>query len=56
MKTATNLNAVAQTEEIPFQSASVDIWEKKYRLATKSGEALDTDIDSTRYPARSLIQ
>jgi len=47
MKTATNLNAVARTEEIPFQSASVDIWEKKYRLATKSGEALDTDIDSS---------
>ena len=33
--------------EIPFQEASLDIWDKKYRLKTKEGEAVDTDIDAT---------
>jgi len=33
--------------EIPMQPASVDIWDKKYRLKTKQGEALDADIDGT---------
>jgi ribonucleoside-diphosphate reductase alpha chain len=33
--------------EIPMQAASMDIWDKKYRLKTKSGEVLDTDIDAT---------
>ncbi|MGB1683397.1 MAG: ribonucleotide reductase N-terminal alpha domain-containing protein, partial [Arenicellales bacterium] len=47
MKTATNLNQASPSEEISFQSASVDIWDKKYRLKTKSGQALDTDIDGT---------
>ena len=34
-------------QEIPMQPASVDIWDKKYRLKTKSGQALDADIDAT---------
>ncbi|HET9047727.1 MAG TPA: adenosylcobalamin-dependent ribonucleoside-diphosphate reductase [Chiayiivirga sp.] len=33
--------------EIPMQAASMDIWDKKYRLKTKSGEVLDADIDGT---------
>ncbi|MCB1568361.1 MAG: ribonucleoside-diphosphate reductase, adenosylcobalamin-dependent, partial [Xanthomonadales bacterium] len=33
--------------EIPMQAASMDIWDKKYRLKTKSGEVLDADIDAT---------
>ena len=33
--------------EIPMQAASLDIWDKKYRLKTKQGEALDADIDGT---------
>lgn len=33
--------------EIPMQPASQDIWDKKYRLKTKQGEALDADIDGT---------
>jgi len=33
--------------DIPFQPASLDIWEKKYRLATKSGEIIDNSIDET---------
>jgi len=34
-------------QEIPMQPASQDIWDKKYRLKTKSGEAIDADIDGT---------
>ncbi|MDC0949017.1 adenosylcobalamin-dependent ribonucleoside-diphosphate reductase [Gammaproteobacteria bacterium] len=33
--------------EIPLQDASVDIWDKKYRLKSKNGEALDTEVDDT---------
>jgi ribonucleoside-diphosphate reductase alpha chain len=33
--------------EIPFQPASLDIWDKKYRLKTKSGEVIDQAIDDT---------
>lgn len=44
------LEAVKTVEvdaEIPMQPASQDIWDKKYRLKTKQGEALDADIDGT---------
>jgi ribonucleoside-diphosphate reductase alpha chain len=34
-------------DEIPMQPASADIWDKKYRLKTKQGEAVDADIDGT---------
>jgi len=33
--------------EVPFQPASKDIWEKKYRLVTKDGIAVDKDMDDT---------
>ncbi len=33
--------------DIPLQPASLDIWDKKYRLRSKSGEAVDVDIDHT---------
>jgi ribonucleoside-diphosphate reductase alpha chain len=33
--------------DIPFQSASVDIWEKKYRLVAKDGTAIDETMDET---------
>lgn len=33
--------------DIPLQDASYDIWEKKYQLRTKSGEAVDPDIKGT---------
>ena len=33
--------------DIPLQDASIDIWDIKYRLKTKSGEAVDKDIDAT---------
>lgn len=32
---------------IPMQPASQDIWDKKYRLKSKSGVAIDADIDGT---------
>ena len=44
------LEAVAKADaaaEIPMQPASWDIWDKKYRLKTKQGADVDTDIDST---------
>jgi ribonucleoside-diphosphate reductase alpha chain len=33
--------------EIPLQPASYDIWDKKYRLKSKKGEAVDASIDHT---------
>jgi ribonucleoside-diphosphate reductase alpha chain len=33
--------------DIPLQPASYDIWDKKYRLKTKQGDAVDTSIDAT---------
>ncbi len=33
--------------DIPFQSASVDIWEKKYRLVAKDGAVIDESMDDT---------
>ena len=47
MKTAVFPNLEGPVEDISLQSASVDIWDKKYRLKTKSGDALDQDIDDT---------
>jgi ribonucleoside-diphosphate reductase alpha chain len=34
-------------DSIPFQEASLDIWDKKYRLASKEGEPLDRTMDDT---------
>ncbi len=33
--------------DIPFQPASLDIWDKKYRLKSKTGEIIDQTIDDT---------
>ena len=45
------LEAIKQDEAagslVPMQPASQDIWDKKYRLKTKQGEAIDEDIDAT---------
>lgn len=42
------LHVVTQnTTEIPLQSASLDIWDSKYRLKTKDGKAIDESIDET---------
>jgi ribonucleoside-diphosphate reductase alpha chain len=43
--------------EIAFQEASLDIWDKKYRLKAKSGEIIDREIDDTyKRVARALAQ
>ena len=43
-----HLKAVATAPtEITFQSASMDIWDKKYRLKAKDGSILDATIDGT---------
>ena len=47
-----NLCAVSNSDtktvqEIPFQEASMDIWDKKYRLKTKEGEPVDENIEAT---------
>jgi ribonucleoside-diphosphate reductase alpha chain len=34
-------------KEISIQSVSLDIWDKKYRLKTKTGEHVDADIDAS---------
>jgi ribonucleoside-diphosphate reductase alpha chain len=40
---------------IPFQEASIDIWDKKYRLKSKTGEILDETMDDTyKRVARAL--
>lgn len=36
-----------KTIDIPLQDASLDIWDKKYRLKDKTGKAVDADIDAT---------
>jgi ribonucleoside-diphosphate reductase alpha chain len=45
-------NAVA---DIPMQPASLDIWDKKYRLKTKDGQIIDREvIDTYKRVARAL--
>jgi len=40
---------------IPFQEASVDIWDKKYRLSAKDGTPIDRSMDETyKRVARAL--
>jgi ribonucleoside-diphosphate reductase alpha chain len=34
-------------QAVPFQETSLDIWDKKYRLKSKIGECIDTNIDDT---------
>jgi ribonucleoside-diphosphate reductase alpha chain len=43
------------SKDIPLQEASLDIWDKKYRLKTKTGEIVDASIDDTyKRVARAL--
>jgi ribonucleoside-diphosphate reductase alpha chain len=46
------MNSVVKIEpkyvdSIPFQEASLDIWDKKYRLTSKEGEPIDRTMDDT---------
>ncbi|AKS41975.1 adenosylcobalamin-dependent ribonucleoside-diphosphate reductase [Wenzhouxiangella marina] len=45
----------AALPDIAFQEASLDIWDKKYRLKSKTGEIIDKEMDDTyRRVARAL--
>jgi ribonucleoside-diphosphate reductase alpha chain len=46
MNMAVELQAT-QLADIPLQQASLDIWDTKYRLKTRNGEAVDTHIGGT---------
>jgi len=47
----------AEQPAIPLQEASLDIWDKKYRLKTKTGEVLDHSVDHTwQRVARALAE
>ena len=37
----------ASQQEVPMQSVSLDIWDKKYRLKTKQGEHIDQNMDDS---------
>ncbi|HKT31390.1 MAG TPA: LAGLIDADG family homing endonuclease, partial [Gammaproteobacteria bacterium] len=54
MNTVLKADAAAAAE-IPVQEASVDIWDKKYRLKAKDGTVLDVTVDDTwKRVARAL--
>lgn len=45
----------AALPDIAFQEASLDIWDKKYRLKSKTGEIIDQEMDDTyKRVARAL--
>ncbi|MBK7116680.1 MAG: adenosylcobalamin-dependent ribonucleoside-diphosphate reductase [Proteobacteria bacterium] len=46
MNTAVKI-APKSVDSIPYQEASLDIWDKKYRLASKEGTPLDATMDDT---------
>ena len=46
------MNSVVKLEQqdvnaIPYQEASLDIWDQKYRLTAKDGTAIDGSMDET---------
>ncbi len=54
---AAKIQAFSAFVEIPLQPASYDIWDKKYRLKTKTGEAVDQEIrDTFLRVARALAE
>ncbi|HEX9772208.1 MAG TPA: LAGLIDADG family homing endonuclease [Steroidobacteraceae bacterium] len=54
MSTAVKL-AAKDARSIPFQEASLDIWDKKYRLSAKDGTPIDRTMDDTyKRVARAL--
>jgi ribonucleoside-diphosphate reductase alpha chain len=56
------MNTVVRIEpkdvgSIPFQEASIDIWDKKYRLTAKDGSPIDQSMDDTyKRVARALSE
>ncbi|MEN8261682.1 MAG: ribonucleoside-diphosphate reductase, adenosylcobalamin-dependent, partial [Pseudomonadota bacterium] len=58
MESRTNILAIsAAAKSIKIQPASLDIWDKKYRLKDCQGNAVDSDMDATyRRVARTLSE
>jgi len=55
MKAAPLKTTPSAAAEIPYQPASLDIWDKKYRLKAKNGTILDRTIEDTyKRVARAL--
>ena len=56
MSEQAQLKVVKNTnKDVPMQDASTDIWDKKYRLKTRTGENVDADIDASyRRVARAV--
>ena len=46
MKTAVQMEPAAGSA-IEYQAASIDIWDKKYRLKSKHGQVIDETMDDT---------
>jgi len=54
MSTAVKLES-SDARSIPYQEASLDIWDKKYRLSAKDGKPIDRSMDDTyKRVARAL--
>jgi ribonucleoside-diphosphate reductase alpha chain len=54
MKPAVQMEKI-RTGTVGFQEASIDIWDKKYRLKSKTGEVVDETMDDTyKRVARAL--
>ena len=47
MKIAPLQAVPSASADIPFQAASLDIWDKKYRLKKKDGSPVDVSVDDT---------
>jgi ribonucleoside-diphosphate reductase alpha chain len=57
MKSVQLKSVPTRVSEIPLQDASMDIWDKKYRLKRKDGVPVDADIDDTyKRVARALAE
>ena len=55
-KSATGAQNGGSLNDLPLQSASVDIWDKKYRLKTMEGEPVDASVQETfKRAARNLL-
>ena len=54
--TSVQIEAIStDSKDIPLQEASLDIWDKKYRLKSKTGDIIDQSIDDTfKRVARAL--
>ncbi|MEE9446925.1 MAG: ribonucleotide reductase N-terminal alpha domain-containing protein, partial [Arenicellales bacterium] len=45
--TLKSVSSLSRSAPVEFQAASLDIWDKKYRLKTKEGEAIDKTIEDS---------